>query len=205
MLLSARHIDVWRGDTLLLDAVALSVGPGEVLQVIGRNGSGKTTLLRVLCGLVPMDEGEVYWCGEPLRRVRAEFQGSLLYLGHKPGICAGLTPGENLALSCALHGGKAAGIDAALDQLGLGERRHLLCGALSAGQQRRVALARLVLEPARLWVLDEPLTALDAAGLVWVGEQLVRHGRVGGTVIFTTHQALPLDGLVSRTLAIDSA
>ncbi len=203
-LLAASGLVVWRGDNLLLDELDVELGAGEVLQVRGANGSGKTTLLRVLCGLVPVDEGSISWCGEPLHRVRDEFQRGLLYLGHKPGICGALSPRENLDLFCALHGGSEQGIDAALEELSLGERLDVPCGVLSAGQQRRVSLARLLLQPARLWVLDEPLTALDASGLAWVRQQLVNHTRRGGAVLLTTHQGMPLDGLVSATLDLGS-
>lgn len=203
-MLAASGLVVWRGENLLLDEVAVTVSAGEVLQVQGANGSGKTTLLRVLCGLVPVDEGEIFWCGKPLHRARDEFQRALLYLGHKPGISGSLTPRENLALFCALHGGSTEAIDPALEELALGERLQLPCGVLSAGQQRRVGLARLLLQPACLWVLDEPLTALDAAGLRWVRQQFLHHTQRGGAVLFTTHQAMPLDGLVSGTLDLGS-
>lgn len=201
-MLAASGLFVWRGENLLLDNVDVELNAGEVLQVQGANGSGKTTLLRVLCGLVPVEDGAIFWYGKPLHRVRDEFQRALLYLGHKPGISGSLTPRENLTVFCALHGGSTEAIDAALEELALGERLQVPCGVLSAGQQRRVGLARLLLQPARLWVLDEPLTALDAGGLAWVRQQLRQHTQAGGAVMFTTHQTLPLDGFVSRTLEL---
>ena len=201
-LLQANGITVWRGDTLLLDEIDMVIREAEVLQIQGANGSGKTTLLRVLCGISIADEGDISWCGEPVERVRDAFHADLLYLGHKPGISGALTPVENLNLFCALAGTDATAIPAALDALALGEREHVPCAALSAGQQRRVALARLLLQPARLWVLDEPLTALDANGLAWVQSQLAAQVARGGAVMFSTHQTLPLGDLPSSALAL---
>jgi len=201
-LLEAHEITVWRGETLLLDDVELSVAETDVLQIQGANGSGKTTLLRVLCGVALADEGRINWCGQSIERVRDAFHAELLYLGHKPGISGALTPAENLDVFCTLAGTDPGLIPNALEELALSEREQVPCWALSAGQQRRVALARLVLQPARLWVLDEPLTALDANGLAWVQSQLAAQVARGGAVVFTTHQALPLGELSSRTLAL---
>lgn len=202
--LEAREVTIWRGETLLLDAVDLTVGPGEVMQLAGANGSGKTTLLSALCGLAELDEGEVRWNGKPLHRDRAGFSDALLYLGHKPGISGGLTPVENLELFCALNGGDAAGIDSVLEELSLGFQSMLPCRVLSAGQQRRVALARLRLQKRNLWILDEPLTSLDTAGLDWVRARIAEQVAANGSVIFTTHQVLSLDSVPVQTLRLES-
>lgn len=193
VLLSAHHLTSWRGETCVLDDVSVQVRAGHVVHVAGPNGSGKTTLLRTLAGLALADDGTVQWRGVSLEAARTDFQSDLLYLGHKPGISGSLTPRENLAvfLKLRLESPNLVQLDEALHALGLEERLDLPCRWLSAGQQRRVALARLVLEPATLWILDEPLSALDVNGVDWVVAQIERHVDAGGAVIYTTHQAMP--------------
>jgi len=201
-LLSATDITTWRGETCVLDDVCVRVQAGEVWQVTGPNGSGKTTLLRTLAGLALPDEGTVEWRGQPIQRVRADFQSELLYLGHKAGINGALTPRENLAafLNLRQRVPDFTALDNALSVLGLGERLDLPCRWLSAGQQRRVTLARLLLEPASLWVLDEPLNALDADGVAWVIERIEQQAATGGAVLFTTHQAMTFQNCVCSQL-----
>jgi len=201
-LLEGRGLTVWRGENLLLDGLDLSVRAGEVLQLAGPNGSGKSTLLRALVGLAELDEGEVYWQGRATRRVRESFHGELLYLGHKPGISGGLDPRENLRALLGPEADDTVRMTAALEELGLGTRLDVPCRSLSAGQQRRVALTRLRLQPRRLWLLDEPLTALDAAGLDWVRTRIVERAQAGGAVVYTTHQSLALDGVTARVLTL---
>ena len=201
-LLEVVNLSLWRGELLLLDAINLSLAAGSVLQIQGANGSGKTTLLRLLCGLGEADEGEVRWAGQALYRVRDTFHSELLYLGHKPGVSGALTPIENLRMFCALNATDPARISNALEELALSERESLPCSLLSAGQQRRVALARLVLQPRSVWILDEPLTALDADGLMWVQSQIVAQVERGGRVVFTTHQALPLNGVENSLVTL---
>ena len=192
--LEAEGLVLWLGEAPILDGVSLAVGPGEVLQLAGENGSGKTTLLRILAGLVEPEEGEVRFEGEPLPDAREALSGALLYLGHRPGVSAALTATENLAAFAAANGADAGAIAPTLRELGLGERLDVPVAALSAGQRRRVALARLALEPRRLWILDEPLTALDARGLDWVRVRIETHAAAGGACVFTTHQRLELPG-----------
>ena len=204
-LLEADDVALWLGDAPILDGVSLALASGEALQLSGENGSGKTTLLRVLAGLVEPDEGEVRFEGVPVRRARDALSGALLYLGHRPGVSAALTAPENLAAFAAANGGDAERIEATLVELGLGERLDVPVAALSAGQRRRVALARLALEPRRLWLLDEPLTALDARGLAWVAGRIGAHVAGGGGCAFTTHQGLELPGTPVRALELRAA
>lgn len=203
-LLVATNLTSWRGETCVLNEVSLAVGESDVMQVLGPNGSGKTTLLRTLSGLALPDEGDVQWRGKSIERNRTEFQSELLYLGHKPGISGALTPRENLAAFLSLRHStpNLAALDEALNALGLGERLDLPCRWLSAGQQRRVALARLLLEPATLWILDEPLNALDVNGVEWVVESIQNHAASGGSVVFTTHQPMPFRSLEPLTLSL---
>lgn len=206
-LLAVEHVTVWRGDNLLLDDVCFALNAGQVLQVRGANGSGKTTLLRIVCGVGFSDEGLIKWRGDRIDKNADQFNAELLYLGHKPGIKAALTPVENLQIFCTLSGidfssATDDAIRAALAQLALLPQAHLACRHLSAGQQRRVSLARLVLQPAKLWVLDEPLTSLDSAGLTWVENHISQHVASGGAVLLTTHAPLNIDGVTVASLEL---
>jgi heme exporter protein A len=190
-----------RDERVLFEGLSFEIGAGEVLQIEGQNGSGKTTLLRILSGLSRNYEGELYWRGEPMAEVVDEYRQELLYFGHLPGVKATLTPQENLGWYTALHGTDTAAIDAALRQVGLTGYEDVPCHMLSAGQHRRVSLARLYLSQAPLWILDEPFTAIDKKGVVQKEQLILRHAASGGTVILTTHHELQLDGL--RRLNLD--
>ena len=147
-------------------ASCFSVQPGDIIQVEGPNGAGKTSLLRILAGLARPDGGEVCWRGRSTLRDRAGYQQDLLFIGHQPGIKAVLTPFENLQFYQAVRGTTDhPAIWRALEQVGLVGYEDLPVAQLSAGQQRRVALARLWLSAAPLWILDEPLTAIDKQGV----------------------------------------
>ncbi len=196
-----------RDDRTLVDGLNLRVAEGAIYQVEGPNGSGKTTLLRVLCGLSSRYRGEILWRGVPLHRVRTEFLAALLYLGHSTGIKPALTPRENLAWHGALRGASGdagAAVETALDQVGLRGFEDAPCFTLSAGQQRRVGLARLFLSPAPLWVLDEPFTAIDRQGVAELEGWIAAHARRGGSVILTTHHTLAIDHAVERVRLGDS-
>ncbi|EDV2557458.1 cytochrome c biogenesis heme-transporting ATPase CcmA, partial [Salmonella enterica subsp. enterica] len=145
------------------------------------------------------DGGEVYWQGEPLRRVRDSFHRSLLWIGHQPGIKTRLTARENLHF---FHPGDGARLPEALAQAGLAGFEDVPVARLSAGQQRRVALARLWLTRAALWVLDEPFTAIDVNGVVRLTRRMAEHTAQGGMVILTTHQPLPGTADTVRRLAL---
>ena len=206
-LLSGHDLVVWRGETPVLDGVGIALAPGELVRIDGENGSGKTTLLRVLAGLVEPDEGEVRFRGRTLPRAREALSAALLWIGHRPGTSESLNAVENLSASGVTHGVRPdpVRIGAALDALGLHRHdgRHALpVASLSAGQRRRVALARLALEPRALWILDEPLTALDARGLAWLRERLIEQVLGGGSVLLTTHQPLEVPGVAVRTVRL---
>lgn len=162
------------------------------MQIAGPNGCGKTTLLRILCGLVLPTEGAVYWCGEPIDKTRQSLHASLCYLGYAGGVKLELTPRENLSFFLNLHSRRSEiTTDDALERVGLYAFEDVPAYALSAGQRRRVSLARLLVTGAPLWILDEPLTALDVEGTALAEHLLQEHVSQGGLLVFTTHQ--PLD------------
>ena len=190
--LQARGLTCSRGPATLFRDVSFDVAAGEWIAVRGPNGSGKTTLIRCVAGLTRVDGGEVLWDGEPTRSGAARFHASLLYAGHLPGIKDDLSAEENVQSALALRGVAAppAAIRAALSDVGLDKRRRLPARRLSAGQRRRIGLARLILDPAALWALDEPLTALDDDGQRLFGRLLERHLATGGLAIVATHHDL---------------
>jgi len=177
-----------RDERVLFRGLSFTLNPGEIFQIAGVNGAGKTSLLRILSGLATPEEGEVKWQGELIKRARDSFHHQLLWLGHQPGIKAVLTADENLRFFHADSAMKARW--AALAAIGLLGYEDVAVGQLSAGQQRRVALARLWLSAAKLWILDEPFTALDPAGIEKLTCRLEAHAAQGGSVLLTTHQPL---------------
>ncbi|MEG4314855.1 cytochrome c biogenesis heme-transporting ATPase CcmA [Pseudomonas sp. FIP_A4] len=178
----------WR---LLFEQLELRLEKGQMLQISGPNGSGKTSLLRLLCGLMQPTAGQILIRGRPLESQRSEPARNLLWIGHAAGIKGLLTPEENLAWLCALHQpADREAIWQALAQVGLRGFEDVPCHTLSAGQQRRVALARLYLAPPPLWILDEPFTALDKHGVAQLEGHLARHCEQGGLVVLTTHHTL---------------
>ncbi len=183
-----------RGERRLFTDVGFALEPGEWLHVQGANGSGKTSLMRLLVGLSPADAGEIRWRGEPTPS--ADFRRDLIYLGHHAAVKEDLTPLENLRLSAALDGmalDERAAL-AALIRLGLRGRENLPVRVLSAGQKRRVLLARLLTRPAVLWVLDEAFNALDVGAVQLLGELIAEHLAAGGMAVLTSHQPLPVPG-----------
>ena len=194
-MLEGRHLTSVRDGRTLFEDLNLQLEAGRVLQVEGANGAGKTTLLRILCGLTRPREGVVYWKGNDIQWHRASYHEDLLYIGHNPGIKPELTALENLRFFQALggHDGTAAALTEALDRVGLYGYEDTLVRALSAGQRRRVALARLWLSTAPLWVLDEPFTAIDRQGVRQLETRLAQHVQDGGLAIITSHQAVSLD------------
>lgn len=203
MLLEANGLTVFRGDEPLFENLTFTLAGGEIVRLEGSNGSGKTTLLRTLCGLAEADEGSLRWCGQPLSRAITELREQVIFLGHKPGINGELSPVENLQLLCGMQQPvERTGIVTALSAVRLENRLELPCRMLSAGQKRRVALCRLLLSQASVWILDEPLTALDSDGRAWLENLLIEHARAGGSVIVTTHQALSEDSGLARSFRL---
>lgn len=200
-MLAATNLFCERDDRILFKSLDFSLSQGQVVQVRGSNGSGKTTLLRILCGLNDGYEGTIRWYGDEISEKADEFAAALLYIGHRVGVNKVLTPLENLRWSCSLHSAVSeAEILAALAKVGLRGFEYSACFGLSAGQQQRVALARLLLSPAQLWVLDEPFTTLDVKGVELLESLLVSHAEKGGSVLVTTHHPLKVEGLTELNL-----
>ncbi len=180
-----------RGDRVLFEDLSFALHDGQLLHITGPNGSGKTTLLRVLCGLLAPLEGVVRWRGQDIRSSVSRHRLESTYVGHRDGLKAELTAFENLQIVARLCGcPDGEGIDDSLRLLGLWEQQDIMVGHLSAGQRRRLALGRLILKPALLWILDEPFTAIDVAGREIIEAQLIRHLEDDGIVVLTSHQAL---------------
>ena len=193
-MLEVRGLACAHHERTLFSGVSFSLASGQWLHVRGENGAGKTSLLRVLVGLAHAEVGEVHWAGE--RVPSARFREDTLYHGHPAAVKEEQTPLENLRTALAIDDVPAddATILRALGRLGLRGREELPVRVLSAGQKRRVLLARLLLRPAKLWVLDEAFNALDTAAVTLLGALIGEHLAVGGLAVLTSHQPLPLPG-----------
>ncbi len=204
-LLETVDLSCARGDRLLFENLSLYVSAGEVVQILGANGSGKTTLLRVLCGLQPPTDGTIRWRGRTVAPGALELRAEVQYVGHASGVKLDLTPRENLRVAVAL-GVRAAAtpVDTAFSRLEIEAFSDCPARTLSAGQRQRVALARLLACANRLWVLDEPFTALDARGVAIVDAMLREHIDSGGAAIITSHHPVALDRVAPRPISIDA-
>ncbi|RMG28848.1 MAG: cytochrome c biogenesis heme-transporting ATPase CcmA [Gammaproteobacteria bacterium] len=200
--LAAHGLEVSRADRVLFSGLSFDVEPGSVLLVEGRNGSGKTTLLRTIAGLRYPDAGEVTWCGEPV--TEGALAGELVWIGHLPGIKDDLTVLENLAMARALGSPTGMTPEEAVEVVGLVECEDRQAKHLSAGQRRRVALARLLLVQARLWILDEPYTSLDREAVRFVEGLITEHVAAGGLVVMTAHQDVRLPGVPLARIDLSS-
>ncbi len=200
-MLRAVDLGCERGDRILFSGLNLHLHAGEVLQVHGANGCGKTTLLRALCGLTRPATGEILWQEKDIRDDESTFSDDVIHIGHHDGIKQELSALENLRFAVALSA-KSPELSAeqALAHFGLTAQTHLPAYVLSAGQRRRVALARLLLNAARLWVLDEPFTALDQSSIGVMEAMLHQHASNGGCVVITSHHAIPLEPGIHREL-----
>ncbi len=194
-LLEIRELECVRGDRQLFSDLSFSLEAGTLLHVHGPNGSGKTTLLRAIAGLVLQESGEILWNGESSGKEKDEFNRELLYLGHHYGLKFELSGYENLKVFANLSGSDISEheVEAALQRFGLAHCVELPVKVLSQGQKRRVALARLLLQSSKLWILDEPFVALDVAAVELLLEVIKTHVANGGMVILTTHQEVAVE------------
>lgn len=197
--LTIQHLSCERDDRLLFNDMSFQFDAGSLVQIVGPNGAGKTTLLKILCGISTNYQGTITWGDFPVPSY--EYLSSLLFLGHQTGVNSALTPLENLRWYFGLHGQKGGDADSAsvptegefiqaLEKVNLAGYEDFPCYQMSAGQQRRVALARLFLSHAPVWVLDEPFTAIDTQGVSELEQRIQAHRENGGIILLTTHQSM---------------
>lgn len=205
-MLETTKLDCARGDKLLIKDLSFSVAEGQLLHITGRNGAGKTTLLRCLCGLSSPAAGKISWQGQDIAKSRDDYHAHMAYVGHVNGNQGELSSEENLVFAQALAG-EQTDVSAAetLKKLGLSSSRHLPTKFLSQGQQRRLALARLLVQKRKLWILDEPFVALDVDTTILLEDIVSEHIKNGGMAIITSHHALNIAPNIAeiRQLNID--
>jgi len=187
-----------RGERLIFAGLAFALGPGSTLVLTGPNGSGKSSLLRLMAGLAAAAAGAIAWGGVPIGDDPAAHRERLHFIGHQDAVKGVLSVGESLAFWAGMRGGGDAA--AALRHFRLAELAAWPCRLLSAGQRRRLALARLVANPAPLWLLDEPTTGLDSGAIDDLLVALAAHRADGGRVVLSTHAPIPIEGAVTLKL-----
>ncbi|MCK5889570.1 MAG: cytochrome c biogenesis heme-transporting ATPase CcmA [Methylococcales bacterium] len=204
-MLEVKNLSCERDERTLFNGLSFTLNEGEVLQIEGQNGSGKTTLLRIICGLTEAFEGDIFWNQDNVEDERDLFCQALLYVGHLSGVKGALTAEENLAWMTQLDPSlDRIDISEALSKVGLYGYEDVPCYTLSAGQQRRVGLARLYLSRAPLWVLDEPFTALDKKGVAEKEALIAQHVQAGGSIVLTTHHNLNIPDKEIRHINLDN-
>jgi heme exporter protein A len=203
-MLNVQQVTAIRDDRVLFAQLSFEAKSGDLIQIEGRNGTGKTTLLRIIAGLGDKEEGDILWQGTDVERDRDTFHQNLLFLGHQTGVKKDLSGLENLQFYQSVFGlshDRQTLFDA-LAQVGLAGREDIPVSQLSAGQQRRVALARLWLTNQKLWILDEPLTAIDKQGVKVLESLFLSHANQGGIVLLTTHQDMFIDNPKLRKITL---
>ena len=196
--LSATGLTLFRGERCLFRDLDFALDRGEMLLLEGKNGSGKTSLLRAIAGMLDFETGEVQWNGVDVRRQRQVFHAAVAWLAHRTGLKGDLTLTENLAFEANLRAQKDTDFDAVLERLGIHRLKKLPLRSLSAGQQRRVSLARMLLTHAPLWLVDEPFTNLDRQGRALVMELVNEHLAEGGLCVMAAHQDVDVNGPMHR-------
>ncbi|MDH4126357.1 MAG: heme ABC exporter ATP-binding protein CcmA [Gammaproteobacteria bacterium] len=196
--LSGDHLTLFRGDRCLFKGLRFALNPGELLLLEGPNGSGKTSLLRAIAGLLELESGTVRWNDIPMHRDRLALQNAMVWMSHKVGLKGDLTLVENLRYEAALRPQAEVEFASVLKKLGLNRLTRLPVRSLSAGQQRRVALARLLLSSAMVWLMDEPTANLDSEGRKLVAAVVQGHLANGGMAIIAAHQDFEVDMPVQR-------
>ncbi len=199
MRFSVQNLACQRADQLIFEGLSFALGPGEAIWVQGRNGAGKSSLLRICAGLLRPHAGGVAWADEDIFTESDRYQGAFHYVGHQDALKPAFTVRENIEFWAAYHG--HSDIETALAEFELAPLRDTPTGILSQGQKKRTNLARLAASSAPLWILDEPVSALDKHFIALFKEKLLRHLAGGGMAIFATHQDLGIDQV--RRLNLD--
>lgn len=195
------NLACWRNEQVLFNQLNLSLLPENVLFLQGENGSGKTSLLRILCGFRLPDEGEISWGNRTIFSNPEYFQ-NISYVGHKNGIKDELTVEENLNLMRSMATASEIKTEVVLKQIGLFKQADVLTRQLSAGQKRKLALARLMMTNNSFWILDEPFTSLDTSSVVFFESLIKKHIARGGMLILTSHHDIDLSGLSVNRLSL---
>jgi len=192
-LLKGIDLSCIRDDRVLFEGLAFELVSGQVLLLEGKNGSGKTSLLRILCGFREPDAGQVFWCGDAIND--SQYYADMAYVGHLDGVKKELTVLENLKVSLALGRSGQYSIQQALTKVHLANYDDVLVQSLSAGQKRRLSLARLLITKNIVWILDEPFTSLDKQGIALIETLMFEHCANGGMIVFTSHHDIELHGV----------
>lgn len=192
-LLQGSHLSCIRDDRMLFEGLDFTLQSGQVLLLEGKNGSGKTSLLRILCGFREPDAGQVFWCGDAIND--SQYYADMVYVGHLDGVKKELTVLENLKVSLALGRSGQFSIQQALTKVHLANYDDVLVQALSAGQKRRLSLARLLITQNLVWILDEPFTSLDKQGIALIETLMSEHCANGGMIVLTSHHDIELHGV----------
>ncbi len=198
--LSAAGLTLFRGERCLFTDLGFALNPGELLLLEGKNGSGKTSLLRAIAGLIEFEEGVVEWHGKPVARQRQVFHAAMTWLAHHTGLKGDLTLVENLRFEANLRAQGDRDFDSVLERLGIVRLKKLPLRSLSAGQQRRVGLARMLLSDTPLWMMDEPFTNLDRQGRELVISLVNEHLARGGMCVMAAHQDVDVDATMTRVV-----
>ena len=196
--LSADNLTLIRGERLLFKGLSFALESGELLVLEGRNGSGKTSLIRAIAGMLSLEAGTVSWDGVPVEKQRQVFHGSLVWLAHRTGLKGDLTLVENLGFERSLRAYSRRDPEEVYERLGIARLKKLILRSLSAGQQRRVALARMLLADVPLWFMDEPFTNLDREGRALVLELVEEHLATGGMCVMAAHQDVEISAPTTR-------
>ena len=199
--LEATDLTLFRGDRCLFSDLSFALESGEMLLLEGANGSGKTSLMRSVAGLLGLDDGELHWDGVRVASDRQAFRAQFAWLGHRTGLKLDLTPAENLRFDTSLRSRSDRTFDDVFARLGISRLAGLPVRLLSAGQQRRVALARLLLANVPLWLVDEPFTNLDREGRSLVLDLVSEHLDADGMCVMAAHQDVDVRGTV-RTIKL---
>jgi len=204
-MLQVNHLAAARGDRLLFKNLSFTVNEGELLLIKGRNGTGKTSLIRLISGLAAPEAGDIRWQGQSILDIRAAYLRLLIYVGHENGLSLDLTVEENLAFHRSLKARPTRlGVEEILRKLGIAGYLNVPCRFLSAGQKRRVALARLSISDCKLWLLDEPFSWLDGQASDVVTDLIIWHLQHGGLCLTTCHQTIDWQDAIVAEIQLDA-